>query len=145
MLLTSAFHINFRAIRTLDDLYRLSIKAQEAFLFCSVIGAIFGREQLQLTMLSIPTYVLTLMAFYSFKVEEIIDMEQQIRYSYYHLLEWYTAPPDVQRMVLLAMQEPMEIIFGAVYGKDRTSLPRFTDMCRKAYEFGLFLLKVTDS
>lgn len=129
----------------MDGLYRVSIKVQEAFLICSVIGAIFAREQLQPVMLSMPTYVLALMAFYSFKVEEIIDMEQQIRDSYYHLLEWYTAPPDVQRMVLLAMQEPMEIIFGAVYGKDRTSLPRFTVMCRKSYEFGLFLLRVTDS
>lgn len=130
------------AFDSITDLYRVTMKMHEGFLFFGISGSVLGRADLNTTLLSLPFYLLAFVGFYSYEVERIIEIENDIREQYY-LLEWYTAPVKIRKLILLAMQKPKNIKFGGVFGKDSTSLARFTEIVRQGYDFGLLLMKLT--
>lgn len=138
-------HSFLRVIKKLDKIYLLSMKAQDVFLYLTVVNGVFARQQFQPTLIAIPCYMCCLIAFYSFKIEDIIDAEAALRDKYYECLDWYTAPVEVQKMILIAMQPPMKISFGALYGSDQTSLVRLKELVLGAYDFGLFLVQIIGS
>lgn len=114
----------------------------EILLYCSVALALFGKHNSHLDVLSVPSYFVAFIGFYSFTVENIIQAEESIRISYSQI-DWLEASVEVRKMLLLAMQPPKNITFGGIFGKDRTCLGRFASVMRQAYDFGLVLLKVT--
>lgn len=116
---------------------------QEALLFSGFAVALIGKERVQLTMITIPFFLMAFNGFYSFTVDKMIEAEESIRDAYYSL-EWYTSSNETRKVLLIAMQQPKEVTFGGIFGKDRTSLARFAETVRQAYDFGLILLNVAD-
>lgn len=130
-----------RIFDMIDDLYKVSMKMHEILLFLGISAAVFGRAEIQFVLMSIPFYYATFIGFYSFEVEQVIEVEDALRDHYYNL-EWYSASVEVRKMILLAMQKPKEVTFGGIFGNDRTSLVRFSETVRQGYDFGLALLKL---
>lgn len=135
--------MSFSIIRKLDDLYKITLKLNEVLMYVGVAGAMFGIKSQQLVMISIPMYFFTFLGFYSFIVEHLIEAEETIQRSY-HTLDWYTASEEVKQLILIAMQQPAEVTFGGIWGADRTSLIRFTQIVRQSYDFGLILLNLAN-
>lgn len=129
-------------IDKLDKVFKFTVKAHEMFLYFSIALALFGREAEFPAVITLPFALIAFIGFYSLTIERIIDAEQSIRDAYYGL-EWIGTSVKVQKLILLAMQQPKYISFGAVFGKDQISLIRFTETVRRAYDFGLMLLNLT--
>lgn len=72
-----------------------------------------------------PIAVALMNGLYCYIAEELIDREVHIRDSYYNL-NWFEAPLKSQKLILLAMQQPMEIKFGGIFSYDHLSLKRFS-------------------
>lgn len=119
------------------------MKAHETFLYCAIAMALFGREAEFPPVISLPFALIAFIGFYSLTVERIIDAEESIRDAYWEL-DWLEASVKVRKLILLAVHQPKNISFGALFGKDKMSLIRFSETVRRAYDFGLVLLNLAN-
>lgn len=110
-------------------------------MYCSITGALLTDvEANSLTLKTFVIFPVSILGFYSYTVERIIEAEESIR-DQYNNLEWYTAPFWTKKLLLIAMQRPQEVTFGGVFSKDKTSLARFAAIVHQAYGFGLILIQ----
>lgn len=119
----------------------ISIKLRELFLFGAIPLTIFGKDQEQLLLLSSCMFPICLLGLFNYNAERIMSTEEETRKAYYEM-EWYQAPVKNRKLLLLAMQQPKEIKISGLFNYDQASLIRFTEAVRRAYDFGLFLLKI---
>lgn len=128
-------------IKKLSDLFTIKLKADEYLIYSAMIIGVFGKENLNMILLATPLVPLTVIGFCSFLAEQIIDAEETIRDAYYDL-DWPNANVISCKLLLLAMQKPVEIRFGGIFGYDFISLQRFTDVVHNSYNFALILLNL---
>lgn len=137
----TALHLDvLEKIAKLSKLYTWSIKVLEMIMNFAMALILMGKKNQDIAALSIPILICFLIALYSFFIENIIAAEENIRDAYYEL-NWLSASIKSRKTLLLAMHQPRVIKFGGIFSLDHVSLARFTVNMRRAYDFGLVILK----
>ena len=116
-------------------------KIHELLIVLSATMSMLGKEDVTPALVPSVLFVCSNIGFYSWTIENVIDAEQSIRDAYYDL-DWTTSSVLVRKMLHLAKTQPMQIKFGKLFGRDRTSLERFTKVVRMAYDISLMLLRL---
>lgn len=100
-----------------------------------------GIENLNTTVAVGPIFICAVLGFFSYTAEQIMDANSAICDAYYSL-NWFEAPTASRKLILLAMQPPMDAKFCGLFSYDHASLIRFTSVLRNAYDFGLVVVKL---
>lgn len=132
-----------RTIDRLSKLHTICFKTQEVFLYLTSTLVLLGIEnsRIDLVALTCPAFSNTIVGLICFAAETMMEAEEKIRDAYYDL-NWERAPIESRKMIILAMYPPKKITFCGVFSYDHASLERFTIVFRRAYDFGLVMLKL---
>lgn len=133
-----------RTIRKVSNLFAIALKTKEYSVYLLVAVTLFEKKLLNVTTPPAAIFVTLTVCYTSFICENMIKSENNIREAYYEL-DWYEAPIIARKTLLLAMQQPGDIKFGRIFYSDQMSLERFVAVMKRAYDFGLVLVKLVQS